>query len=49
MYGGRAPKGELCNKVCMYVRMYCDDRRRSLTENGRLVLDPTLCTGPFKF
>ena len=19
MYGGRAPKGELCNKVCMYV------------------------------
>ena len=22
MYGGRAPKGELCNKVCMYVCMY---------------------------
>ena len=19
MYGGRVPKGELCNKVCMYV------------------------------
>ena len=19
MYGGRAPKGELCNKVCMYI------------------------------
>ena len=31
MYGGRAPKGELCSKVCMYVciilspgyRRYC--------------------------
>ena len=22
MYDGRAPKGELCNKVCMYVCMY---------------------------
>ena len=22
MYGGRVPKGELCNKVCMYVFMY---------------------------
>ena len=22
MYGGRAPKGELCNKVCIYVCMY---------------------------
>ena len=22
MYGGRAPKGELCNKVCMYVCVY---------------------------
>ena len=22
MHGGRAPKGELCNKVCMYVCMY---------------------------
>ena len=22
MYGGRVPKGELCNKVCMYVCMY---------------------------
>ena len=21
MYGGRTPKGELCNKVCMYVCM----------------------------
>ena len=21
-YSGRAPKGELCNKVCMYVCMY---------------------------
>ena len=22
MYGGRAPKGELCSKVCMYVCRY---------------------------
>lgn len=22
MYGGRAPKGALCSKVCMYVFMY---------------------------
>ena len=22
MYGVRAPRGELCNKVCMYVCMY---------------------------
>ena len=21
MYGGRAPKGELCNKICMYVKI----------------------------
>lgn len=23
MYGGRAPKGALCSKVCMYVCMSC--------------------------
>ena len=28
MYGGRAPKGELCNKVCMYVCMYERSRNR---------------------
>jgi len=26
MYGGRAPKGELCNKVCMYVCMYVKNK-----------------------
>ena len=32
MYGGRAHKGELCNKVCMYVCMY--GKQGIYLENG---------------
>ena len=36
MYGGRAPKGELYNKVCKYVRMLyiCFERFSSKLPNG---------------
>ena len=44
MYGGRAPKGELCNKVCMYVCMYVMNdwmdartRKMSLTRENKIV------------
>ena len=34
MYGGRAPKGELCNKVCMFMYVIKPlKRRKTDTEN----------------
>ena len=39
MYGGRALKGELCNKVCMYVCMYESD---VLAKKGKFLLTSSI-------
>ena len=44
MYGGRAPRGELCNKVCMYVCMSTGACRLLVVKLRGLVSKSDVCS-----